>query len=105
LWAGVHGEGLEDLGRALKSAGDPFADTPDKSPFTPHITLGRFGRLNPFDRERVHSLLAACAERQFGCWQAREVILFHSELHPDGARHKAIDRWSLGTGDCEPPAS
>jgi hypothetical protein len=35
----------------------------------------------------------------FGSWIAREVILFRSELRPDGARHEALARYPLGPSD------
>jgi len=95
LWAGIHGPGLSELQAAVSAACEPFAEKPDDKRFTGHITLGRFRHLRPADAEQVRQELKRLHERRFGTWTAGEVILFRSELRPDGARHEPVFSWNL----------
>ncbi|MHC4941114.1 MAG: RNA 2',3'-cyclic phosphodiesterase [Planctomycetota bacterium] len=83
LAAGALAIGLE---RALEPLGFP----PEGRPWRGHVTLGRFKtpkrlRASLLDREHV-----------FGTFRAEEVVLFRSELTPDGAIHTPIHRLPLG---------
>jgi 2'-5' RNA ligase len=95
VWAWVHGEGLEALQAEVSTAGESFAvGAPDKQ-FTGHITLGRTRRIRRSETERIAASVEGRVSRLFGKWTTKEVVLFRSELRPDGARHEAVARFPL----------
>jgi len=96
VWIGLEGD-LERLGALagevdLALAGLGFQA--EKRPFQPHLTLGRVrsGRHKAGLMEGVLSL-AGFRGPEF---QARELILFRSELNPAGAVYTALERIPLG---------
>jgi 2'-5' RNA ligase len=92
---GLQTDALDRLQAAVSSACDPFAVKPDVQPFAGHVTLGRFRRLGREDSKQVARVIERFADRQFGKWTAGEVVLFRSELRPDGARHSPLERFPL----------
>ena len=75
--------------RAAESRG--FA--PERRRFHPHLTLGRVRR-----GQRPQGLPAALEplrSRRFGACTIGALTLFRSELLPDGARYRVIERWAL----------
>lgn len=82
LWAGVAGEldALARLQENLLLKLREYGFEPDDKPFRPHITLARFKIPQPLP-ERLDVM------REFGEWEAREVQLIESHLHPSGARY------------------
>jgi len=88
LWLGVEAPApvralQADCERAAVAAGF----VPERKPFRPHLTLGRWRGaarrlpLPPLD------LGEAALER---------LVLFASDLHPSGARHRELAAWPLG---------
>lgn len=82
MWAGLDGDVPQlielqaRLVRQLRSAGFEV----DSKKFRPHITLARFRYPQP-----LPARLARLQE--FGEWEARELQLIESHLHPTGARY------------------
>jgi 2'-5' RNA ligase len=70
----------------------PLGYEPDEHRvFVPHLTLARFRE--PTD---VRALCAEVGTQPVGSpWRVTEVVVFQSELHPDGARHTARTRVAL----------
>lgn len=95
VWLGLAGDvdGLAALAGDIEVAAEGFGFKPEKRPFRPHLTLGRFrsgrGRdellsgLDRLDLRRVEFI-------------AREVVLFKSDLKPTGAVYTALQRLPLG---------
>ncbi len=74
------------------SAGLP----PDRRPFHPHLTLGRFrtgGR--PLSRD----LLEVPAARDLGVLPVERIVMFRSHLEPRGARYEALESFPLIGGE------
>ena len=93
LWLGVEGErdrlveleghtreGLASIGLAV-----------EERPYAPHITLAREPERSPMLTELPERLGVAPLR-----WRANEVVLFQSELRPEGAVHTVLGRYPLG---------
>jgi 2'-5' RNA ligase len=90
IWAGLRGETgpLGDLARRVETAMAPFGFKPEGRPFKPHITLGRVR-----GRQRLEALQQILfAHRDFTAepFDAVEVVLYKSDLRPDGARYAPL---------------
>lgn len=95
LWAWVHGDGLAELQSAVSAACDPFAEKPADKRFTGHVTLGRFRQIHRQDADKIAPVIQGNANRAFGRWTADEVVLFRSEMRPDGVVHTALKHFPL----------
>lgn len=98
IWAGVQdaADRLPQLHRRIDAAVREFAEKPAEARFVGHVTLARPKPLSRPDTERLARFLNAAADRTFGSWTAREVILWRSELSPAGARYHELARISFG---------
>ena len=92
LWAGLRGdlEELHDLARAVEQAVVAAGLPPEPRPFHPHVTLGRVKGRVP---RRVVDELAALPD--LGEVPLDAVVLYESELLPEGARHTVVHRFPL----------
>jgi 2'-5' RNA ligase len=77
----------EAAARGVAAAGLPV----EERPFRAHLTLGRI-------RERGARVGLPGSAPPASAWDVREVILFRSELRPEGARHTPLERFALGAG-------
>ena len=93
VWVGLVGEGMGALARRvedqLASEGFPREDRP----FTPHVTIGRVRGARGWDR--VLAAMAPYCEKEFGRSGVADVVLYRSDLHPQGARYTALERFAL----------
>lgn len=90
LWAGVEpaGGSLSEVASRLDLGLRSVGVAPEKRAFRPHITLGRVrGRI---DGRGLEAAFERFGEREFGRNEARELVLFGSELHPGGARYTRL---------------
>ncbi len=87
LWLGVklHKE-LAQLQQRVARAVRPFT-THDPRPYTPHLTLARFQRLEEKERETVDALLK---ERLEETWKAEAFVLYRSTLTPRGPVYEVV---------------
>ena len=90
VWAGISGDvevlnALQsDLESQLRSLGFPE----EKRPFRGHLTLGRVkGRL---DRTKLREALEALGAFETEFFTAQSVVLFHSDLRPEGAVYSRL---------------
>lgn len=87
VWVGLHApEDLDHLQKSIEDACVELGFEREQRKFSPHLTLGR---VKPYARpDEIHSLQQAL-ERipalNLGATQAREVVLFKSDLQPSGA--------------------
>lgn len=93
IWAGVENSaGLSELhsriGKTLRSAGV----TPDRRPFSPHITLGR---IQSATDTRIHEYLDQFQEFHATVPERREFTLFSSRLRPEGPIHNIIQQYEF----------
>ncbi|WP_456430750.1 RNA 2',3'-cyclic phosphodiesterase [Thermosulfuriphilus sp.] len=95
IWAGVSGD-LDRL-KALKEGLDrlvaPLGFRPEKRPFSPHLTLGRLK-----SNRGLASLLKRLASfkgLKTPSFEVREIVLYRSDLRPNGAYYTPIRRFPL----------
>ncbi len=96
LWVGLDGdvERISYFRDALQKHLRPFGIKVEKRQFRPHLTLGRFRRGIRRD-VRLDELLSkyqgvTSPKRAFG-----ELVLFKSDLRPDGAVYTRLNSWAL----------
>ena len=97
VWAGLWGdlEELLSLARGLEQALVPLGFAAEKRGFSPHLTLGRV-RSSRNKRDLIEAVLDL-ADWRGPEFQARELILFKSDLKPSGAVYTALGRFPLGS--------
>jgi 2'-5' RNA ligase len=94
LWVRLESGGaIERLAAAVETAARAAGFDPEERPFTAHLTLGRV-------RGHRGARSAANAVRAWEPAAPREtipaVVLYRSELAPNGARHTALARYAIG---------
>jgi len=96
LWLGLDEEGdaLSGLQRDLERALGGFLGRDERRRFVPHLTLARVAGLGGTPRQAVAEALRAFHPRR-ATWHVEAVVLFQSELRPEGARHTPLARLSL----------
>jgi len=90
IWVGLGGQigPLAELVRRVETALVPLGFEPEGRPFKPHLTLGRVK-----GRQRLQALqeiLLAHSDFAAEPFDAAEVVLYKSELRPDGARYTPL---------------
>ena len=95
VWVGLRGEIdlLAELARRVEAAMEPFGFKREDRPFKPHLTLGRVK-----GRQRLGALQQILLEhRDFTAepFDAFEVVLYKSDLRPDGARYAPLSKAPL----------
>lgn len=99
LWAGVDPESaaqLATLHRRLEDELDSFDVEEDNHPFKAHIT---FGRIKSGKSVNLNSLRSSLPEGPFGESEIGEVVLYKSELRPEGSNYRVVYQSHLGRGD------
>ncbi|MHC1728521.1 MAG: RNA 2',3'-cyclic phosphodiesterase [Syntrophobacteraceae bacterium] len=87
IWVGLKGDGgpLAKLQREVESAMVPFGFKPEDRPFRPHLTVGRVkGRQHLLTLQQI---LLAHQDFTAEPFDVAELVLYKSELRPDGARY------------------
>ncbi len=90
IWAGV-AYGAEELKKVQSAVVKSLIEIgykPEKRQFSPHLTLGRL---------KTVASLASLNEIDFisSIWQIRDLMLFKSELYPNGPVYTALGRFSF----------
>jgi RNA 2',3'-cyclic 3'-phosphodiesterase len=96
LWTGYEGdvERISSLRDVLQERLIPFEIKEEKRPFKPHLTLGRFrnpGRVDP----KLDEILVRHEGLSSPAFQAGELILFKSELKPQGPEYTKLESWVM----------
>lgn len=90
IWVGLHGQiaPLIDLARRVEEALVPLGFKPEDRPFKPHLTVGRVkGRVR---LQALQEILLAHADFAAEPFDAAEILLYKSDLRPDGARYTPL---------------
>jgi len=91
---------LYHLQDRVEQAMNGIGFTPERRPFRPHLTVGRFRRqLRRTDRELLGGALQRNGDRVFGELNGTRFSLYRSTLLPAGARYDELDGWPLAAGD------
>ncbi len=98
VWVGLDGDldPLHRLRQRLETVLEPLGFPLEKRPFRAHLTIGRVK-----DRGRLRSLqnaLLALQDFRLEDFDVTEVVLYKSELRPDGARYTPLERIAFQAG-------
>ena len=96
IWIGLNGDvgRLSDLRNELQEELKVLAFVPEKRPFRPHLTLGRFK--GPMNRdEDIKWICDRYRDINSDLYQLNELILYKSELKPDGPVYTKMATWPL----------
>jgi len=81
-------EGITSLQGAVERSLEPLGFSPERRPFSPHLTVGRVKSLR--DAAPLLSAVDVAGEREWGGFTASSVDLVRSELFPTGARYSIL---------------
>lgn len=90
IWLGVEEKG-DQLTTILRELEKNFTDMgfkPEKRPFNPHLTLGRIKSSR--GRRDISQVLDNDADKDFGSFAVKSLVLFGSNLTPRGAIHTKL---------------
>jgi 2'-5' RNA ligase len=96
IWIGLNGDigRLSNLRNELQEELKVLGFMPEKRPFRPHLTLGRFK--GPIDRgEDMKWILDRHRDINSDLYQLNELILYKSDLKPDGPVYTKMATWPL----------
>jgi 2'-5' RNA ligase len=95
LWVGLSGAtaALVRLQRGLDDQLEAAGFSREARDFHGHLTLGRF--TEEAAARGIADVVSAYASKRFGSFEVREVVLFQSELQPQGAVYTALARAPL----------
>lgn len=96
IWVGLNDEGrvLTSFQNRLEKELEKAGFQPEDRPFHPHLTLGRM-RSNRGKDELVKEM-ERYREEEFGRFQADRVVLFKSDLRPEGPIYTRLKEVKLG---------
>jgi 2'-5' RNA ligase len=100
IWVGLNGdiERLANLRDELQEELKDLGFMPEKRPFRPHLTLGRFK--GPLDRnEDMKWICDKYRDINSELYQLNELILYKSDLKPDGPVYTKMATWPLRAAD------
>ena len=96
IWIGLNGdiERLSHLRDDLQEKLNVIGFMPEKRPFRPHLTLGRFK--GPINRdEDIQWICDRYRDINSDLYQLNELILYRSDLKPDGPVYTKMATWPL----------
>uniref|UniRef100_A0A7V4G6P0 RNA 2',3'-cyclic phosphodiesterase n=1 Tax=Desulfobacca acetoxidans TaxID=60893 RepID=A0A7V4G6P0_9BACT len=96
VWLGVGGnlEAIAEFHRRLEAAFAALGFPPEDRPFAPHLTLGRVR--SPAGRLELSRRLATLPPVEAPPFQVSEIVLFRSNLSPQGATYLPLKIIPLG---------
>lgn len=102
IWVGLEGDAtvLNDLQQAVEAAMVQLGFKREERPFKPHLTLGRVK-----GRQHLRLLQELLLERQrfrAEAFDVTELVLYKSELRPEGARYTPLFRRRLTKKENQP---
>ena len=99
LWVGLSGdvELLAQSRHRLEAELVPLGYQPERRPFSPHLTLAR--ARNPNGDPKLLRCLEYGREMDFGRAKVDQMVLFRSDLSPQGARYTALHQCRFRTRD------
>lgn len=93
VWAGLTPvKPLIDLAASVEEVCRTFGYPVEGRPFRPHLTLARINSRPPAG---LRQFIETGKDRQFGEFEASELVLFQSELQQGGPRYTPLAHWPL----------
>jgi 2'-5' RNA ligase len=90
FWAGIEASAnLKTLAADIEAATEKLGISPEKRPFSPHLTLARFEP--PRLPEELRATIRENAAREFGSLAGKEFHLIESKLKPSGAEYTTLE--------------
>lgn len=95
IWLGMQEtpQKLMDLEEEILKAFDDIGFLRDRQNFVPHITLGRVKEL--YEKKYFQKVINNIEQKSYIIQEVKDIILFQSILHPEGALYKEIKTWHL----------
>jgi RNA 2',3'-cyclic 3'-phosphodiesterase len=93
-WVGGQAEGLVEWARALDTIAARHGIAPEDRPFSLHLTLARLD--HPWPEAIVQRFLDEVAGWELAAFEARDAVLYRSELKQGGAIYTALRHWPAG---------
>jgi len=96
IWVGLHDEKkvLVSFQKKLDGELQKIGFQPEDRPFHPHLTLGRMRSSR--GKDELVKEMEKYREEEFGNFQADRVVLFKSDLRPEGAIYTPLRELLLG---------
>jgi 2'-5' RNA ligase len=92
-WVGGAAEGVEKVVAAVEAAAEGAGFARERRPWTVHLTMARLKSQWP--KTAVDRFLEWGDELDLEVFTCREVVLFESDLRPEGAVYTALERLPL----------
>jgi RNA 2',3'-cyclic 3'-phosphodiesterase len=93
IWVGLEGEALPALARCVEQAAVASGFTPERRPYSPHLTIGRVRDLRRWTILR--GKLEVAASRDFGSSPIAAMILYESQLASSGAIYRELAQFQF----------
>ena len=96
LWAGIT-DGKKEIAKLAQNISDELENydfIPERKKFVPHITIARFKRGSKNDTG-INSLPTHLTQKSFGVTEAKELLLYSSDLIETGPLYSVVDRWQF----------
>ncbi|MEB2288152.1 MAG: RNA 2',3'-cyclic phosphodiesterase [Anaerolineae bacterium] len=93
VWVGLAGDqaALRRLQESVERAIAPLGYPAENRPFSPHLTLGRVRRdVRREDAQRLGAVVRKAVLSGEASWLVTELVLFRSELRPEGADYTKL---------------
>jgi 2'-5' RNA ligase len=94
LWVGLRGDNLNELAFRTDTALELFGFAREKRAFAPHLTIGRWRQYDGSPTE-LGKELERWKEHELGSSTVKEVCLFESVLHRQGATYRPLKIFPL----------
>ncbi len=89
LWVGLESIQLVKLAAKVEASLEPLGFVREVREFQPHLTIGRWRQFDSVTK-RLAEELQRWKSHSFGLSRVEALVLFQSELKPDGALHKPL---------------
>jgi len=102
LWLGLEGEieRMSSFKKGLQERLKTFGIKEEKRRFKPHLTLGRFRKPNRGD-PILEGIISRYKDLESPVCPLEELVMFKSELKPEGAKYTRLESWTLKGGMIE----
>jgi 2'-5' RNA ligase len=98
FWAGIEASpNLKTLAADIEKAAERLGVPREQRPFSPHLTLARFGP--PGLPEKLRSAIQQNAGREFGMLRTSQFHLIESKLKSSGAEYTTLERFTFAAAE------